>query len=766
MELLRDTNWIWKPDVCSEERDIPVFVLFRKKISVDSAPVRGTFLVSADSRYKLYVNGELAEVGPAKGDSRVWFLDEVDVSKYLKKGENCIAAEVLHYPLDRMKGNFSVSRTETPGFYLEGTVETEDGENVTVHTDADWKCRRRKERKIISEAPLFAPLQIYESAAGSEEYLRWKEADFADEDWDNAVVYQNFAMSAAISPGNLTPRTIPFMYRRKRTFEKTLRVSDHPEGRESWDQFLKGEKEILVPENTECSVEFSAGEEMTGYLYLTMAEGADAEIEIEQAESYLVEKDGKLQKEQRDDYEHGVLSGYKDYYHVSGKGSDKTPECMEPFWFRTFRFVQIKIKTAGEALRLKSFCYEETGYPLEVKTKVETSDPALQEIWEISERTLRRCMHESYEDCPFYEQLQYAMDTRAQILYTYQTAADDRLARKCMDDFKRSQRYDGLLNCCYPSVTPNVIPGFSIYYILMLHDHMMYFGDRSLIEEHMTTVENILDFFGKNLDPKGYVGKIGGLNVLARYWSFIDWTTQWDETTGVPDATLQGPITMESLLYLLGLQKAKELASYIGREETAQRFAERGEKLKKAILTWCVGADGMLQDGPGVDAYSQHCQVFAVLTDLLPIEQGRKNLQKTLENKKAYAQCSVAMSYYLFRALEKTDLYRYTADYWQIWKNMIKNHLTTCVEDEVSGRSDCHAWGAVALYELPAAVLGVRPASPGYAFVTIRPRTENLDFAKGSVVTPRGMIEVSWKKASDGIIQLEYQIPEEVTYIK
>ena len=92
----------------------------------------------------------------------------------------------------------------------------------------------------------------------------------------------------------------------------------------------------------------------------------------------------------------------------------------------------------------------ETGYPLNVQTKADASDERFKKIWEISERTLRCCMHETYEDCPFYEQLQYAMDTRAQILYTYAISADDRLARKCMEDFRRSQRYDGLLNCAAP----------------------------------------------------------------------------------------------------------------------------------------------------------------------------------------------------------------------------------------------------------------------------------------------------------------------------
>ena len=66
-----------------------------------------------------------------------------------------------------------------------------------------------------------------------------------------------------------------------------------------------------------------------------------------------------------------------------------------------------------------------------------TSDESLAPIWGYQDlRTLKRCMHETYEDCPFYEQLQYAMDSRSQILYTYMVSGDDRLARKCMDDFE------------------------------------------------------------------------------------------------------------------------------------------------------------------------------------------------------------------------------------------------------------------------------------------------------------------------------------------
>ena len=154
----------------------------------------------------------------------------------------------------------------------------------------------------------------------------------------------------------------------------------------------------------------------------------------------------------------------------------------------------------------------------------------------------------------------------------------------------------------------------------------------------------------------------------------------------------------------------------------------------------------MIMDGPGVPEYSQHGQVFAILTGTIDTTQGRKNLLETLDHKEQYAQCSVAMAYYLFRAMQKTGLYERTDEIWNIWRDMVRCHLTTCVEDGVNGRSDCHAWGSLALYELPAVVLGVAPAAPGFAEVSVDPEPGFLTSAEGDVVTPRGMLHVAWTK--------------------
>lgn len=750
----KKSNKIWCVDWNRDDCDNARIVLFRKTVDLTNVPKSYFINISADSQYKLYVNGQLVEFGPGKGDDKIWFYDIVDIAPYLKSGKNVIGVVVLRYPADKSMGCHSVFRTPLPFLYIEDNTD-----GGLMSANETWKCFADRRFKVIREDKYFAPLMIYEEAFGDSNSFGWLKDDFDDIRWSFALQYDNSQFHGAVSPGNMIPRTTPFLYRKHRQFNGVICIRKSLIDIQNWNDMLKDNIPITIPENSMNIIEFDSGEEMTGFLSLALSGGADSEIIILQSEAYVLSEafgDGSVPlKKDRKDFINGHLDGHRDIYHVLGAGTKDNHEIYSPFRFRTFRFVQLKITTKSLPLTIHSFDYEETGYPLTVDTQVTTSDKSLDDIWKISERTLKRCMHETYEDCPFYEQLQYAMDSRQQILYTYSVSSDDRLARKCMDDFKRSQRYDGLLNCSYPNCNTNVIPGFSIYYILMVYDHMMYFGDKQLVKYHMPTIDGILNFFDRNLSEEGYVKKLGGVNLAEPFWSFIDWAAEWD--SGVPAVTKNGALTMESLLYIMGLQHAAKLAEYIGRNDTKNEYISRVENVRKAILKYCTDNRGIITDGPNAEQYSQHCQVFAALTDTVDSETARKNLLDTIINSKKYAKCTVAMKFYLFRALEKTNLYEYTDLYWNSWRDMIKNNATTCIESETYGRSECHAWGSLALYELPSAILGVKPASAGYRTLTVKPAVGYLDFAKGIVKTPLGNVKVSWKK-ENGNILLDYEI--------
>ena len=216
---------------------------------------------------------------------------------------------------------------------------------------------------------------------------------------------------------------------------------------------------------------------------------------------------------------------------------------------------------------------------------------------------------------------------------------------------------------------------------------------------------------------------------------------------------------METLLYIYGLQHAARLAAYIGRNGEAERYRKMAQRAGSAVMKYCRGRNGMITDGPGVEEYSQHVQVFAILTGLVSPEEGRIHLQKTIVHPDDYAQCTVAMRFYLFRALEMTGLYACTDRYYETWRRMIRLHCTTSIESETYARSECHAWGALILYELPSVTLGVRPAEPGYRKIRICPVPGYMTRASGTVRTPKGDVTVSWRM-DNGRMQLQYELPE------
>ena len=108
--------------------------LFRKEFNLHYTPSPFIVHVSADNRYKLFVNGSLVSLGPARGDLLHWRYETVDISPYLIEGKNIIAAIVWNDGERRPEAQISY-RT---GFILQGNSSMEE----FVDTDSSWKCVR------------------------------------------------------------------------------------------------------------------------------------------------------------------------------------------------------------------------------------------------------------------------------------------------------------------------------------------------------------------------------------------------------------------------------------------------------------------------------------------------------------------------------------------------------------------------------------------------------------------------------------------------
>src|SRR5699024_1452275 len=110
--------------------------------------------------------------------------------------------------------------------------------------------------------------------------------------------------------------------------------------------------------------------------------------------------------------------------------------------------------------------YIETAYPLGEPKCPEGLTPEQQKLYEVAFRTLQLCAHDTYEDCPYYEQLQYACDTRLEILFTYASTGNTRLAAHAIDLFASSLQPNGFTQARFPSREDQIIPVFSLYFIL------------------------------------------------------------------------------------------------------------------------------------------------------------------------------------------------------------------------------------------------------------------------------------------------------------
>lgn len=120
----QSAQWIWAPGYHEEDNQPGRYYLFRKTFQwpgtadIRELPVH----VSADSRYRLFINGQRVSFGPCKSYMERWHFETVDILPYLVKGENVLSARVLRYS-STAAGSSSILSTELPGFLIHCEIE-------------------------------------------------------------------------------------------------------------------------------------------------------------------------------------------------------------------------------------------------------------------------------------------------------------------------------------------------------------------------------------------------------------------------------------------------------------------------------------------------------------------------------------------------------------------------------------------------------------------------------------------------------------------
>jgi len=503
-----------------------------------------------------------------------------------------------------------------------------------------------------------------------------------------------------------------------------------------------------IPANDSREILLDAKQLTTAFVYLRTKGGRGSSISLLYSEAFSKMDGNRRYKEVRSDTS-GELVGVTDIYRPAG-GDD---ENYSPSWLRTFRFIRITITTGAEPLTLLPLEFIESRYPVENKISFEAvGQPWIKDVWKMSQRTLELCMHESYEDCPFYEQLQYTMDTRLQMLFTYIISGDSSMQLKAIHDFHTSILPKGIFQSPFPSNYPQVIPVFSLHWIFMLKDYYMETGDKSLLERYRPTMEAVLAWYKRKTGAQGLVEYLG-------YWDFADWTDAWDDINGMSRASLHGASTIQNLVYAFALDTGAFIMDVLELDSLSNNYRSERKHILEKVNSLCWSEEkGLYSDGPSYEEYSQHSQIWSVLNGIAVGEKA-KMIMRTALSDKSLVSCSFVMQYYLFRALEKANMYAETENLWTLWKELLELDLSTI--PEIPGkytRSDCHAWGSLILHELPRKFLGVEPLTAGYEKILIRPIALYIGEISGEVPTPKGNVQVKWS-IEDGRFTIEGNTP-------
>ena len=746
LEKRWSASWVAVPN--ESPYDYGVY-LFRKTLDFAAQPTSFVVHVSADNRYKLFVNEKFVSLGPARGDLSHWNFETVDLAPYLKVGKNIIAAQVWNEGEGKPEAQISFMT----GFILQGATNAES----FINTNTSWKCMRDN-----SHAPLkFTAIRTYYASGVSEirnmaaHQKGWQKWDFDDSQWKNAKTLFNGLPKNILGEYGTTngwmliPSAIPQMEMKTERLKKLIQV----EGTiKIPNEFPEKQTNLTIPANTSVKILLDQTYLTNAYPTVLFSGGKNATIMVSYAEGLYDKNEGKG-KGNRNETKDKHFLGRTDSLISDGTAQQE----FTTLTYRTYRYVQLSIKTQNDPLVLNDICGTFTGYPFELKASLATQNAEMDKILNIGWRTARLCATETYMDCPFYEQLQYVGDARIQALVTLYNTGDERLVKNALNLMDFSRQPEGVTLSRHPSFTPQYIPTFSLWYIGMLQDYSRYGRDMDFVKGKMGGVRQVLDYF------KSYQQADGSLKNVPQ-WMFTDWVEAKDWRSGTGPMSTDGTSAILDFQLLWAYQVAADLETKLGIPTMATYYQTAIAQLTKTIrVKYWDSNKNLFADRAEKDVFSQHTNTLALLTGVLNPTESNQVAQQLI-NDKSLAPASIYFKYYLHLALIKAGLGNDYLKWLDKWRENIQMGLTTWAEisDVDKTRSDCHAWGASPNIEFYRTILGIDSDDLGFSKVKITPHLGQLTKAEGKIPHPKGEISVNYKlEKNQWLIQID--LPKTIT---
>lgn len=583
------------------------YVWFRHRW--DHAGGRASLSVTADSRYRLWLNGEPIGRGPARSWPQHHTLDVYDLSGLLRHGANTLAVQVYQ-----------------PGYshfaYVHrgalGLLAWLDVDGVRVWgTDPDWRAQRDPSFKAD-----VARVSIYGSGVEIRD-LRLspgcERPEFDDSNWPPARIVAEVGAPPWDRP---TPRRLPLLAehvialtpvaaRRAVTPDRSGPDASGPDmsDPDASGPDVSGQHQRLrdawltgVPIELSSRVEINSGQSEAwcvdlghsqvgqGVLHVAGAAGGERVL-IGYAEKL---RDGAL-----------VFSDPATYCRVQLTDAFTLrpgEQTLETFSLRGGRYIVFAVE--GPARLGLRFSARLSRYPLAWRPETEAwlADPAgdveLQAIGRMCATTLTACLADGFIDCPWREGAQWVGDALAQAYGLWALSPDLRPLEQVIAQAAQGAYADGVLATVLPSEAhAYAVLDYNFTWVELLETHRAFSGSIEQTRAHWATLVRMLARFACDLGSDGLLRSQPGRRL------FLDWSP----------VSRAEPSAIYNLHYLLALQTAARLAEAVGEPAAAEAWRTQATALA-ATTRGAFWRDGRWHDDLAGTTASQLAAALAVLT--------------------------------------------------------------------------------------------------------------------------------------------------------
>ena len=404
---------------------------------------------------------------------------------------------------------------------------------------------------------------------------------------------------------------------------------------------------------------------------------------------------------------------------------------------KAFRYVYIE-KEEGATYDDVSMDYEYAPHDMTHSGSFHCSDEEINKIWEVGAYTMDLTTREFFMDGIKRDRWTWSGDAIQSYLMNYYLRFDTECVKRTIRQLRGKDPVTAHVN---------TIMDYTFYWFKSVLDYYQYTGDTDFVREMWPRMVTLMDYVLSRTNSEGMA------EGQPDDWIFVDWVDFPMHKRGI--------LCFEQILFCKALETMALCAKVLGINKSTYRVKAEELRNKVKQTFWSYEDKAYLhaiEDGVMNRQITKFPNMFAIIYGYAYEEQRQEIMKSVMLNPNIDPITTPYMRFYELETLcidgLHTQVLQEMRDYWggmlregatSFWEKYVPTETGTqhlAMYGRPYGKSLCHAWGASPVYLLGKYYLGVKPTKPGYEEYEVRPALGDLEWMKGDVPTPHGMIHV------------------------